>query len=470
MRLATMTRDLFSNNAVSRIARLRPGRGPTALGILIVLATTRGFAEESFPFTAFVAHDRTQARSGPGDDHYATDELSRGQKVEVYQRVEGGWLAIRPPATSFSWVSLRDLQIAEPAELAEVVGSTVVSWIGSNIADVADHRWLVKLDRDETVTVLGKERRRLVSAGKSDVFCKIAPPSGEFRWLHEDELVQEQRELAATKDPNVQLADFRVALQGTPRPEPKGDLSPKVIKGDVRKDSFVARGKSPETESASGRSLEPFRKLALIPKSSSTPAETKTDLQPKINLSGDLESQLRDLDVQLSLIVAQPAANWNFTALRSAADQLATRGSSTLERARVQIFLDKLSEFEGLKSRYALMAPKPPPVSRLPKLFPTSTKATPEPAIDPRFDGTGWLFPVHSSKKTSPPYALLDQAGNILQFVSPSPGLNLNRYLRKEIGIIGQKDQPPTLEKPHLTAHRIIELDRHRPRGSSSQQ
>jgi hypothetical protein len=57
---------------------------------------------------------------------------------------------------------------------------------------------------------------------------------------------------------------------------------------------------------------------------------------------------------------------------------------------------------------------------------------------------------------------LLDKDGNILQFVSPAPGLNLNRYLRKEIGVFGQKDQPPTLDKPHLTAHRIVELDRHR--------
>jgi hypothetical protein len=82
--------------------------------------------------------------------------------------------------------------------------------------------------------------------------------------------------------------------------------------------------------------------------------------------------------------------------------------------------------------------------------------------MDTRFDGTGWLLPVHSTKRNAPPYALLDDDGNILQFVSPAPGLNLNRYLKKEVGIIGQKQSGGTLDKPHLTAHRIVERDRHR--------
>ena len=82
--------------------------------------------------------------------------------------------------------------------------------------------------------------------------------------------------------------------------------------------------------------------------------------------------------------------------------------------------------------------------------------------MSPRFDGTGWLLPVHSTKKSAPPYALLDKDGNILQFVSPAPGLNLNRYLRKEVGIFGQKEQSTTADKAHLTAQRVVELDRHR--------
>jgi hypothetical protein len=82
--------------------------------------------------------------------------------------------------------------------------------------------------------------------------------------------------------------------------------------------------------------------------------------------------------------------------------------------------------------------------------------------MNPRFDGSGWLLPVHSKKRTAPPYALLDEEGRLLQFVSPAPGMNLHRYLRKEIGVFGQTSFIESLSKPHLTAHRVVELDRHR--------
>jgi hypothetical protein len=69
---------------------------------------------------------------------------------------------------------------------------------------------------------------------------------------------------------------------------------------------------------------------------------------------------------------------------------------------------------------------------------------------------------VHSTKRAAPPYALLDGEGRILHFVSPAPGLNLHRYLRKEIGIYGQRSFISSLEKPHVTAHRVVDLNRHR--------
>src|SRR5688572_14262431 len=158
--------------------RLRWSFRAISLAVFLVSAVVAE-AEESFPYTAIIAGDRTQLRSGPGDDHYATDELRRGTEVTVFRRVDGGWLGIQPPQTSYSWLSQRDIKFTEKADVAEVVGSAAVSWIGSDVDEVADHRWLVKLDRGETVTVLGKERRRMLADGKSDVYFKIAPPSGE---------------------------------------------------------------------------------------------------------------------------------------------------------------------------------------------------------------------------------------------------------------------------------------------------
>ena len=76
------------------------------------------------------------------------------------------------------------------------------------------------------------------------------------------------------------------------------------------------------------------------------------------------------------------------------------------------------------------------------------------------YDGTGWLMPVVTRRAGIPRYALTDQNGNILQFVTPKPGLNLRNFERKRIGIMGQKGYMPEFGKAHLTAERIITLDR----------
>jgi hypothetical protein len=97
------------------------------------------------------------------------------------------------------------------------------------------------------------------------------------------------------------------------------------------------------------------------------------------------------------------------------------------------------------------------------------TPATISGSANPAYDGQGWLVPIvsrHGHRSTPneymPPFALTDQDGNIRQFVTPAPGVNLYRYLRQEIGVFGQQHPLPNLNQPHITASRIVALDRHR--------
>ncbi|MFM7738223.1 MAG: hypothetical protein ACKO9H_02385, partial [Planctomycetota bacterium] len=63
------------------------------------------FADEpSFPYQAFVLRDGTLVRSGPGEAHYATDELKQGAPIEVWRHDPDGWCAIRPTPDSFSLI------------------------------------------------------------------------------------------------------------------------------------------------------------------------------------------------------------------------------------------------------------------------------------------------------------------------------------------------------------------------------
>ena len=151
-----------------------------ALIVFCNLAPRAIAAEEpTFPYTAYANTDDVYVRSGPGKNYYPTEKLKRGDAVEVYRHDPGGWYAIRPPHGSFSWVPARLLQPTKD-HLAVVVGDRVVSRVGSGMSDVRDVIQ-VRLDRGEQVEIL--ETRSLMTAGHAEAWCKITPPSGEFRWV-----------------------------------------------------------------------------------------------------------------------------------------------------------------------------------------------------------------------------------------------------------------------------------------------
>src|SRR4051794_35862682 len=133
-------------------------------------------AAESLPYQARIIVGGASVYSGPGDKFYPTDTLSQGDTVEVYREKPGGWLAIRPPLGSYSWVAERDL-IIKDGGLAEVVKDDVASRIGSRLNE-QHNAAQIRLKKGEGVEVLGEQN---ISGEK---WYKIAPPAGEFRWIH----------------------------------------------------------------------------------------------------------------------------------------------------------------------------------------------------------------------------------------------------------------------------------------------
>lgn len=407
--------------------------------LLWAFATCSVLAEERVPFTVQVRGQGALVFSGPGDEFYATEKLGPGEEVEVWRRRAGGWLAIRPPKTSYSLVAARGLRRVPGTEVAEVSEDDTVSWIGSTLGHDGDYRWQVRLDVGERVVILGDEELRLRPVAPAESLCRIAPPSGEFRWVHERDLVSSTPSPPAGIDPAVQLADFRVAVDEETAPPP------------ARRDSFVARKKS------TGSSASPVAESLVEER-------RQTSSQAERSASGGAYETLDALEVQLSIAASQPVERWDFAKLRAQAQRLADHGSSTLDRARACRFLEQVEEFDQFKTRSARLGSSDSEVddATSQNREGESSPATDDSLLDPRFDGTGWLLPVHSTRRSAPPYALLDQEGRILQFISPAPGMNLHRYLRKEIGVYGQRSYISALEKPHITAHRVVDLDRHR--------
>ncbi len=409
-------------------------RATRFLGLNLILITAVVTAEDSFPYKVAVKTDSVTVRSGPGSQFYATGHVTAGDEIEVYQRKGDGWLAIRPPEGSFNWLEANKLRMTNDPDVAKIVGNTVVAWVGSEVGAVEDHKWQVKLDPGESVELMSRQSMSIFRGDEQRDFYQIAPPAGDFRWVQERDIEPLVEQAAAIgSQSEIQLAEFQVVAEEAAEPAPTSD-------------GFVAREAAPTDPTA--------RVASLAPRASFRPSE---------NGKADFDSLAMMLDLRLSETISQTPAQWKLAALRQDAEALLEQSDTTLHRGKARLLLENIKEFEKLQLNYAGIADPQADARREAANAPSDPVATPSSSdFDPRFDGRGWLLPVHSSHQASPPYALLDQQGQILSFVSPAPGLNLHRYLRKEVGIFGQRSRAEFLKKPHLTADRIVDMERHR--------
>lgn len=457
------------------------------IGVLATFLSSGGArtvaAKDRFPYRVYAAAEETPVSSGPGEGFYATDLLPEGTPLEVHRREPGGWLAIRPPERSFSWVPARKLHVAAGDRLATVVADDAVAWIGSRVETVQDHRWQVRLERGERVIVLGHRDLADDQKGTTETWYQIAPPSGEFRWVHADDVTRRP------VPPEVAAASSEA---GPATAEVNADPGAPRALDAAAADANVRRAELTTARSRQSAPVEPAQYRAeWSPRSTPRQArriEPATDAYAPLPASSPAtDRELEDITLQMTILAQREPNLWNLAPLRARTEALIDRGANSLERGKARLMLEKIEEFEELQQRHIrtergvaadavadagstspigaglaalnfVSAGNPSPSSAA-----SASAAAPRtsPSIEPRFDGTGWLLPVHSTKRVAPPYALLDDNGQVIQYVTPSPGLNLHRYERKRVGIYGQKGASQLLNAPHLTAHRVVDLDRH---------
>lgn len=143
---------------------------------------------------------KANVRSGPSDKYYATSVLPKGASVEVYLETSDGWSGIRPPANSHDWIPANIAYLLPGGKTAEVIEDQTPSWIGSDSKEVNEFMWQTALAKSQQVQILGEESQ-LSADGTKQVWYKISPPQGEFRWIKTSQLSDTQpvEESAPTK-------------------------------------------------------------------------------------------------------------------------------------------------------------------------------------------------------------------------------------------------------------------------------
>jgi hypothetical protein len=465
------------------------------LGVVIGCCVSAAASDE-FPYTAYVAVDGAEVVAGPGHRYYATGNLLRGTELEIYREEASGWLAIRPPEGSFSWIPAEHVERSPEDEDVGRVREPAAAWIGTAVEQVSQHRQQVTLRAGELVQILG-EKTVVDADGQEETWLKIAPPAGEFRWIHLRDVSRQKPEETATQDYQQSSALTPALSQREREPEEQeprrlevggSPISIRPIEVEVSQrdrrveltqfhnspsgkvtqpassDGFVARTRragepaptAPQSLRTSTPPLAHSRKGASTRAAAAAPAAPAAPAAVGGAPAGDIDRELDQIEVDLSLTLAQDKSLWNLAPLRQRTQQLVEQGAGPIARGRARLLLDKIQQFED-----AFDVREYGPIST-----PAAAQAAALPAAgslsDPRYDATGWLKPVVSRKNEKPvaDYAVVDQDGQPLCFVSPSPGLNLHRYLNKQVGLYGRRGYLPELKKPHVIAERVIDLDR----------
>jgi hypothetical protein len=376
--------------------------------VLVAFMLSQAKAETTFPYKAYAVSEDVYVRSGPGQDYYPTDKLKRGQEVEVYRHDPGGWCAVRPTEGSFTWVSNRFLKPTEH-HLGVITEDGVSARVGSRFSDIRDVIQ-VRLHKGEIVEIVGAPPRD-IGAGGASAWYKIAPPSGEFRWVSSKYL--------DTENPRDGIRKRR------------SDSNSDDVATNDRDDR--RRDRNDSLRGRSGR----FRSL--------TPEEYNAELER--------------IELELSVMVIDDPLKWSFDALQERSNILLDEAQTAVERGQARLLADKIARFEDIRRRQEAVAAMRERTDRVSRVYGGLRGRDPKQEIDDRYDGVGQLTEVVSPKVGAPRYALVDKSGDVRCYVTPAPGVHLQDYVGREVGVIGTRGYMPEQHASHIMARHIKPIE-----------
>ncbi|HJT75578.1 MAG TPA: SH3 domain-containing protein, partial [Gemmataceae bacterium] len=151
----------------------------------MVLALTLGTnpSASNILYTATVKVPTAEVRSGPSDKYYPTNRLRQGDVVEVVKEAEGGWLAVKPPPGSLSWINTRLVRQLNARTWAVVAPNDAPVLIGSRVVD----------EKPTVVGVHVKQGTLFVSVWETKTaddgsYLPVEPPPGELRYVRGEDV------------------------------------------------------------------------------------------------------------------------------------------------------------------------------------------------------------------------------------------------------------------------------------------
>jgi hypothetical protein len=227
--------------------------------------------------------------------------------------------------------------------------------------------------------------------------------------------------------------------------------------------------------------------------------------------SPEFVKQLTSLDIRLSQTVTTDRSEWQLDLLENEAEALRGEAQTVSEREAAKHVLSKIDRFANIQRRFERVATAAPPVATNPQpmmpvgpppvagppiaygglpsgplppidappgiqavspvpplpeiplaygnnrrpIRPLLRTKPPETGSRRRFDAVGVLRPVRARRPGIPDYALVDDAGQVVTFVTPTPDIDPQPFVGQRVGISGPREYLQDLQKNHVTAGRI---------------
>lgn len=182
-------------------------RGKLFAAVLSLLAVGGAVRGQSYPSETTIVVPEVEVRSGPSSQFYPTSKLRMGAKVVVLREVKDqpGWLAIKPPSGSFSWINgkyVRQVKGGDPrlGYVEADPSSPVPIMSGSSLVNQEPNVQRTKLNAGQTVTIINPPQK----ATNGETWLPIQPHPSEERYIPSS-AVKPPTQVAVAAAPNWTL-------------------------------------------------------------------------------------------------------------------------------------------------------------------------------------------------------------------------------------------------------------------------
>jgi hypothetical protein len=402
--------------------------------------------------------------SGLGEQRNAVQVLlERGEAVQLAAQPIPGepWVKITPPAGEFRWIASRRLSRTPPMEGAAARSTSWVSSPGGS-----------------------KSMGIPTQAGAAPASAEIAP-TGSDAFAHlKNESIESTK--TASNDAYPAWHPESVAMPTAAAAAPSDQIE--VVAGSPAE---VVLAQHQEAAAATG-TIDGAPADAAAVKSGQPRVRF-----PGLSAGGPADPRVAEMQLRLSKIVVQPPTTWQLAALREETAASLAQEQSPQVRDQLRDLLDRVATFEAVQARYRAtpnlaaaalpagapgQAPSPPGetnpamtgqtadvLARVRSDLGVDNSITPTPggpaaagtaaATEALYDAVGTLKPVVSRRDQAPRYALVDDHGDVVTFVTASADVNLQPFVGKRIGVRGNRGFMPEYRRAHVTASRVTPLE-----------